>query len=175
MAGDDVSLFEKGLQCEAAGQGIGAFTYYRRVLDNQRIKILDALRQAAEKLQADPELAKELEAAKSERQFTKAVEAIKKGLPPSLYIDGHNPLTLLHDAVSEGLHAESDESCMAYATSVRVVLEDMVRRIDLALAEQANVKDAVSKLLQAQAARKAKKVKDQRIGVEVLTGAAYTR
>jgi hypothetical protein len=161
---EHLALFKKGLHAEVAGLGVGAFTYYRRVLDSQRIRILDHLSKAAVKLQADAELIEQIEAAKKETQFTKAVDAVKKGLPPSLYIDGHNPLTLLHDAVSDGVHAATDEDCLSFAQTVRVLLVELVRRIDQALAEEQVVKDAVSRLLKAKAAKEEKKVSPQDTG-----------
>jgi len=64
-----------------------------------------------------------------ETQFSKAIETIKAAIPESLLIDGHNPLTLLHDALSEGLHAQTNEDCLELATSIRVVLTELAERI----------------------------------------------
>lgn len=156
------SLLEKGLLSEAQGLGVGAFTYYRRLLDNQRARLFDRIITAAEKLDAEPGLIAELRRAREERQFTKAVNSVKAALPPSLYIDGHSPLTLLHDAVSDGLHADTDDACMEYAQMIRLVLVDLIRRIDSALLEQDEVKAAVTKLLQRKKAKEEQKSMPQR-------------
>ena len=89
----------------------------------------------------------DLEAAQKETQFEKAVRAVKHGIPPALLIDGHNPLTLLHNALSDGLHGRSDEECLAIAQSIRVVLETLCKRIAIAVTDQSELTTAVSALL----------------------------
>jgi hypothetical protein len=77
------------------------------------------------------------------------VESVKRGLPLTLLIEGRNPLTLLHGALSEGLHALTDEECMTLAQSIRVVLTEMSECMSQALKEDKELKDAVSVLLKA--------------------------
>jgi len=89
----------------------------------------------------------ELEEAARETQFSKAIEIIKPGVPQALLIDGHNPLTLLHNALSEGLHAQTDEDCLALATSIRVVLTELVERMASVLSDHAELKTAVNRLI----------------------------
>ena len=57
-------------------------------------------------------MTKVLEEAKSETQFLRTLESVKDAMPEALHIDGHhNPLTLLHRALSGGLQAKTDEEC----------------------------------------------------------------
>lgn len=149
IMGGERDAYLKGRRCENQGLGIAAFAYYRRVVENQKTKIIGEILKVAEKLSADPELIKDLKAAKAETRFTEAINRIKHGLPPVLLIDGHNPLTLLHAALSEGLHAESDEQCLELATSIRIVLTDLVERMGTAVKEEAALTSAVQRLLQA--------------------------
>ena len=90
-----------------------------------------------------------MKAAKKETQFSKAVNAVKHGIPQALLLNGHNPLTLLHSALSEGMHAQTDEQCMELATSIRVVLTDLVERLGNALKDHAELNAAVSRLMKA--------------------------
>ncbi len=143
----DWEYFKKGRRAENQGLGIGAFGYYRRVIENQKNRILDEVIQAATKLNATPETLKELTIARSERQFTKALESVKGGLPDTLLIKGQNPIELLHDALSEGLHAQSDEECLQAATDVRVVMAELAERLSTVLKSKAEVEDAVSRLI----------------------------
>lgn len=53
-------------------------------------------------------------------------------IPQTLLINGHNQLTLLHSALSEGLHDQTDEKCLELATSIRVVLTDLADRLGCA-------------------------------------------
>jgi len=104
---------------------------------------------------AEESLIEELKAAQAESQFSKSVEMIKHGIPQVLLIQGHNPLTLLHGALSQGLHEKSDEHCLELATSIRVVLTELAERIAQALKDEAELNTAVSKLLQINARRQA--------------------
>jgi hypothetical protein len=92
------------------------------------------------------ELIKELEAAKNETQFSKAVESIKQGLPQSLLINGHNPLLLLHSALSEGVHEDDDLTCLELATGIRVVLIELAEKMGQALKDEAELAEAVKRL-----------------------------
>jgi hypothetical protein len=151
LIGPDRELFLKGRRSENQGLGIGAFGYYRRVVENQKNRILDEVIKVSEKLGATEDLLGELKKAKDEGQFTKAIENIKHGIPQALLVDGHNPLSLLHSALSEGLHGQPDEECLALATSIRVVLTELADRLGQALKDEAELKHAVSRLLEVKA------------------------
>lgn len=146
ILGAERDYYLKGRRAENQGMGIAAFAYYRRVVENQKEKIFSEIIRVAERLNAEPELLRELNAAKHEKQFTKAVAVIKHGIPQTLLIDGHSPLTLLHTALSEGLHAQTDEQCLELAMSIRVVLSDFVERVGNALKDEKELKSAIGRL-----------------------------
>ncbi len=148
LIGDDREVFLKGRRCENQGLGIGAFIYYRRVVENQKDRILDRIIKSARKLNAAPKVLDELNKALTETQFSKALDISKDAMPESLLIKGHNPLRLLHSALSEGVHARSDEECLGLATSVRVVLSELSERMDSVLKEETELNRALSNLLQ---------------------------
>lgn len=153
LIGPDRDLFLKGRRCETQGLGIGAFSYYRRVVENQKRRILGEIIRVAEKLSPGDAVIAELKEAQQETQFSKAVERVKHAIPQSLLIDGrNNPLTLLHGPLSEGLHGLTDEHCLALAQSVRVVLAELAERTAQALKDEKELKDAVSVLLGAKKA-----------------------
>ena len=147
LIGPDRELFLTGRRSENQGMGIGAFVYYRRVVENQKDRIFDEIIRVSEKLGATPESIEELKSAKKETQFSKAVESVKHAIPQSLLINGHNPLSLLHTALSEGLHAQTDEECLELATSIRIVLNELAERLGQALKDEAELNAAVSRLL----------------------------
>ena len=151
IIGAERDYFLKGRRSENQGLGIAAFAYYRRVVENQRARIFEEVIRVSEKIGASPEQIADLHAAKAETQFSRAVDAIKHGIPQVLLIDGHNPMSLLHAALSEGLHAQTDEQCLELATSIRVVLTELVERMAIALKEEGELKSAVSRLLQVSA------------------------
>ncbi|GHA22184.1 hypothetical protein GCM10008090_35030 [Arenicella chitinivorans] len=157
LIGPDRDTFLKGRRCENQGLGIGAFVYYRRVVENQKNRILDEIIKVSEKISAPAESISALKEAKGETQFSKALSSVKDSLPQALLINGHNPLTLLHSALSEGLHNQTDEYCLEVASSVRVILGELSERLGQALKDEAELNHALSRLLQENSANKASK------------------
>jgi hypothetical protein len=149
LVGPDKDNFLKGRRCESQGLGIGAFAYYRRVVENQKNRLLSEIIRVCRRTGASAEIIESLEAAKAETQFSKAIDKVKPAVPEVLKIDTHNPLTLLHTALSDGLHDQSEEHCLDLATAIRVVLFELAERIGQALKDEKELRTAVSKLLNA--------------------------
>ena len=147
LIGPDRDIFLKGRRCENQGLGIGAFVYYRRVVENQKNRILGKIIEVAKKLGATADAVAELEAARAEAQFSKALANVKDSIPQMLLINGHNPLRLLHSALSDGLHGRDDAYCLEQASSVRVVLAELSERLAQALKDEAELNRALSHLL----------------------------
>lgn len=147
LIGPDRETFLKGRRCENQGLGIGAFVYYRRVVENQKNRILGEVIKVSTKLGLAQEKLETLEKAKNETQFSKAMKLAKDAIPETLLINGHNPLALLHSALSEGLHDQSDEHCLEIANSVRIVLGELSERLAQALKDEAELNKALSKLM----------------------------
>lgn len=148
LLGSDKDLFLRGRRAECHGLGLGAFTYYRRVVENQKNLLLDEIIKVVKKVEASPEaLIADLNRAKETFQFTKSVDEVKHAIPQILLIDGHNPLLLLHSALSAGIHDKSDEQCLELAKSIRHVLAGLAERLGQALSQKKELSEAVSKLL----------------------------
>lgn len=148
LLGDDYNNFINGLKCERQGLGIGAYSYYRRVVENQKNRLLEEIKKVSIKLSAKQEMIQTIERAISEIQFSTAIDMVKDSLPESLLVDGHNPFKLLHKSLSIGIHNETDDKCLEIAHNIRMVLIDLAERIKLALSEQRELNSAVSSLLQ---------------------------
>ncbi|WP_018456780.1 hypothetical protein [Bradyrhizobium sp. WSM4349] len=143
----DREIFLKGRRCEAQGLGIGAFSYYRRVVENQKDMILEQIIAVAQRVGASADAISQLQAAKKETQFTKAIASVRDALPQSLLVGGHhNPLALLHKALSDGLHARSDEHCLELAQDIRLVLADLAERLSVALKDEVELNAAIARL-----------------------------
>ncbi len=147
LIGPDREVFLKGRRCENQGLGIGAFIYYRRVVENQKNRILEEIIKVSKKLNAPSEKIQALTKAIGETQFSTALDMAKDAIPESLLINGHSPLKLLHGALSEGVHARSDEDCLAIAGSVRIVLGELSDRLSQALKDEAELSKALSTLM----------------------------
>ena len=147
MIGPDRDEFLKGRRCENQGLGVGAFIYYRRVVENQKDRILNQIIKVSEKLGANEKNIEVLKRAVKETQFSKALDMAKNAMPESLLINGHSPILLLHSALSEGVHARSDEQCLEIAGSVRIVLGELSERLSQALKDEAGLTRALSTLM----------------------------
>ena len=148
LIGPDRDLFLRGRRCENQGLGIGAFSYYRRVVENQKGRIIREMGRVAGRLGAEPSVVALFEAAAAETQFSTAIERVKAAIPSVLLSEGkYNPLTLLHSALSEGLHDLTDEENLEVAQEIRIVLTDLGDRMTKALKDEAELQQAVSRLL----------------------------
>jgi hypothetical protein len=128
--------------------GIGALTYYRRVVENQWGRLIGEIIKVAKTIKAPANTISALEAAASEQQFSKGVREMKDAIPPVLLINGRNPLVLLHGALSQGVHNLPDEECLTLATSIRIVLFELAEKLGQALKDEKELTDAVARLLQ---------------------------
>jgi hypothetical protein len=143
---EDRDLFIKGRRAESQGLGIGSYAYYRRVVENQKNNLIDQIIKVSTRTNARPEILTTLEAARTETQFSKALASIKDTIPSVLLIDGHSPLQLLHQATSKGVHELSDQECLDRATTIRLVLADLVERMNQVLKDDRELRAAIGKL-----------------------------
>lgn len=144
----DRDLFLKGRRAENMGLGIGAFAYYRQVVENQKDRLIGEIVRVSKRVGTDSEVVANLEKALTQYQFSQALDDTKMAFPSILLINGHNPLALLHNALSEGLHAGTDEACLELATDIRLVLTELAERISQVLKDDAELKQAVARLAQ---------------------------
>lgn len=114
--------------CESQGYGIGAYAYYRRIIES----IIDSLLDSIADLIVEGEKQRYLKALEKTKKTTIAqekIDLVKDLLPEILRPDGMNPLNLLHTTLSEGLHAKTDDECLEIAGSIREILIFFVNRI----------------------------------------------
>ena len=148
LVGPDREDFLKGRRCESQGLGVGAFAYYRRIVENQKDRILDEIIRVSDKLSVPNEIIVKLKIAKNEQNFSKSVLPLKNAIPQVLLLNGRNPLTLLHSALSEGLHAQNDHECLNAAHDIRVVLAELSESLAQALKDKVELNAAISRLTQ---------------------------
>jgi hypothetical protein len=142
----DKELFLQGRRAENRGLGIGALTYYRRVVEDQWERIVGEIKKVAEKIGAGKNVIEALDEVGKHTQFGRAVDSVKPAVPQVLLINGHNPLTLLHSALSEAIHDKSDQECLGIAQDIRTVLAEVAERAGQALKDSAELKQAVARL-----------------------------
>lgn len=153
LLGDHSGYYRKGLVCESQGYGIGAFGYYRRIVE----EIIDGLLDEIAELLTNSELLEYQDAlAKTKETIVtqEKIELVKDLLPPILRPEGMNPLSALHSALSEGLHAESDEECLEYAETCREILIFLVNQVAASKAASKGFTDSMRKLLEKKSKKK---------------------
>ena len=128
MLGAYADTYHKGLISESQSYGIGAFAYYRRVVEDLIDQLLDEIGALLHGQEHDT-YAEALERAKKTRVAQDKIDLVKDLLPPFLRPDGINPLGVLHTVLSEGLHAHSDEDCVALAATTREALVFLVSQV----------------------------------------------
>jgi len=150
MLGDYKSYYKKGLICESQGYGIGAFGYYRRIVE----EIIDQLLEDITELLSGEEKDKYLTVLEKTKKTIVAqdkIELVKELLPPVLRPDGMNPLQTLHSVLSEGLHARSDEECLEYSDQCRTILIFLVNQISVSKQSSRSFSESMRKILEKRA------------------------
>jgi hypothetical protein len=74
LIGPDRDEFLKGRRCENQGLGVGAFIYYRRVVEKQKNRIIGETIKLTRKIAASEEKLEKLQNAIEETQFSKALD-----------------------------------------------------------------------------------------------------
>jgi hypothetical protein len=124
---DDRDYYNKGLICLSQNYGVAAFAYYRRIVENEIIRIVEELtKQETSNTDNIKSLLKEYQA---KRHLGPLVENIFPYLPNSLKILNDNPFKLLYGYLSEGLHSHSDEQCLSYALALDRILQFTVKKL----------------------------------------------
>ena len=145
LSKSDLELYRKGVRAEAQGLGIGAATYFRRIVDEQWKRLVKEIRQAAEQLGASD--LSVYDRALQEARFSKAVKMLKDKIPEKLLIlDGENPLTLLYQPLSQQLHGLTDEECLQQAADIRLLLTALLENIADVLRAQDELREAATRL-----------------------------
>jgi hypothetical protein len=143
---DEQSFFEKGLACESQSYGVGAYAYYRRIVEGTIDTLLPSIL----------DLIPERERPAYEQALTNVARAtaakdkialVKDLLPTTLRPNGYNPLGVLHTALSEGIHQDSDEKCLEYAGEIREVLSYLITQLATQKESSARFTKSMQKLL----------------------------
>lgn len=141
--GDDVEHFRKGRVAEEQGFGIGAYGYYRRVVENKIGALLD---EVGALLPEDEALREALAKVRASHVAEDKIALVKDLLPASLKVGGANPLDLLYSTLSEGIHALPDEDCIDSAHALRTGISLLVTGLAREKGAKKEMPDVVKRL-----------------------------
>jgi len=142
--GKHLNEFKKGKINESQGYGIGAFAYYRRIVEELIAELLNDMLAFIPNEKEHQVFRDALEKVKDDIRADVRIDAVKELVPDVLRPGGINPLAVLHSALSQGIHAKSDEACLDLAAEVResltFLIEQLTRTKENAKTYQASMK-----------------------------------
>lgn len=128
--------YYKGLNCINENYGIGAYAYFRRIIERELINIIKDIKNLPSSHKA--EIEKLLIAHEEDPTVSTIYDNIFEHLPYSLKVLGDNPIKLLYKETSQGLHSLEEEECLTKAKAVQQILEFTIQKIN---EENSNIKD----------------------------------
>ena len=126
----DLLLYRKALRTRNFNLGLAAVTYMRRVVENKMSEMLEILYDAAVARNASIELLARHRAMRLERRFSAKVDYAGDLLPANLRPPGKpNPMAILLELASAGIHTKSDDECANIFDKCRATFEYVFAKI----------------------------------------------
>ena len=143
---DDLDNYEKAVACLSNGYGVGAFAYFRRVVENNINRLLDLVQEDAQSSGADTEVTAALTELRKNSPMNKKIKIANHALPEHLKLDGQNPLAKLYQVLSDGIHTLSEEKCLNKAKATSVCLAYLVSELASRKENRTRFKSTVGRL-----------------------------
>jgi hypothetical protein len=154
--GDHAELYRRALICRNQGYGIGAFAYFRRVVEETMDEMLTLLGASLKEDGADAAVVARVETAKGARAFERKAEIAADALPESFRRGGFNPFGALHTLYSDGVHAQTDAECVEIVDQMREEMDIIFKTLKTHVADRKGYKDAAVKFQSKAASRRLK-------------------
>ena len=128
----DLKMYKNAIRMRNFNLGLAAVAYMRRIVENKMADMLDILHEVAISHNAPEELLKRHVEMKTEKRFATKIEYAGELLPPNLRPAGKpNPIAILHELTSDGIHAKSDEECVEVFDRCRAIFEYVFSKLGL--------------------------------------------
>jgi hypothetical protein len=144
--GADAELYKKALITLSQGYGLGACAYLRRVVENNVHRILALLLELNRELGATGDELEALQAVIDSKVANKKLAEASRFLPPTLIVSGVNPLRLLYDSLSQGIHSMTEAECADTAAQMIAALKYLVTELGRQLTARHHFADEVRRL-----------------------------
>lgn len=146
---ENLKTYKKALRMRNFGLGLAAVAYMRRVVENKMNDMLVVLHEAAVAHNVSSHLLARHEEIKKEKRFSVKVEYAGDLLPQYLRPTGKpNPMAILHELASDGIHAKSDEECVEIFDKCRATFEYVFGKMRIEAEEAKNFIKAMADLTQ---------------------------
>ncbi len=157
LSAEDLKVYKNALRMRNFNLGIAAVAYMRRVVENRMSDMLEVLHEAARVHNAPPEVLSKHEEMMKEKRFSVRVDYAGDLLPESLRPKGQpNPMVILHELASEGLHIKTDEECVDIFDACRQTFEFVFGKMRIETEEAKNFVKGMAELAEKRAKAQAK-------------------
>lgn len=141
----DTNIFYyKGLDALNKNFGIGAFAYFRRIIEKELINIITDIKSLPDSHSA--EIEKLLKKHNENPKISTIYDNVFEHLPNSLKVLGDNPIKLLYNQTSEGLHTLTEEECLLKANSILQLLNFVIKKINEERSEIRSLRETIKGL-----------------------------
>jgi hypothetical protein len=152
--GEDVELYKRGLICLSQGYGLAACTYFRRLLEARVDSILELLESFLATDTAAHDQAKEVAEIRKGKVADRKLEQASPYVPPSLLVEGVNPIRLLYEQLSVGVHGLDEEQCSELAAEISETLVYVLSELARAVSSRDRFIDRVREISRRRRERK---------------------
>lgn len=144
LTDEDSENYRKALINLSVSYGIGAFAYFRRIIENEIKRIIKDI---SEMDFEGVELIKQgFLKYQNDHQMSNLIDILNKHLPKSLTELDDNPIKLLYEQLSGGIHSFSEEECLEKAKTIDIILSYVIKKVNEEKYQIRNVKEAMKKL-----------------------------
>lgn len=141
---EDVSNYKKALTCLSVNFGIGAYAYFRRIIENEIKRIIKDISEL--EFEGDQNVKQAYFQFEKDHQMSKLIDVINEYIPKSLKELGDNPIRLLYEQLSGGIHEFGEQDCVEKARLIDILLKYVIRKVNEEKYQLKDVKIAMSKL-----------------------------
>lgn len=125
----DKEYYSKALICLSQSFGIGAYSYFRRIVETEIIRIVEYLINL--NLPQKGELEAAYQTYKSNHQMDSFLAKIDNHLPIELNAIHEKPLRLLYSELSLGIHSYEEEVCLRNAETANTLLTFIIKALNI--------------------------------------------
>lgn len=141
---EDQINYKRALTCLSISYGVGAYAYFRRVIENEIKRIIQDISQLD--FAGALDVRKALVTFEKDHQMSKLIDVLNKHLPLSLQELGGNPIRLLYEQLSGGIHEYSDEECIEKSRSIDTIFNYVIKKVNEEKYQLGDVKSAMKSL-----------------------------
>lgn len=138
------TFYFKGLKALNHNLGVGALSYFRRIIERELLHIVNEIKTLPNS--EGSEIQSLLDKYEKTEKVSTIYESIFPYLPATLKELNYNPIMLLYNQTSEGLHSYTEEEALQRADNIKTLLEFVIVKINEEKSTIKNMKDIVKAL-----------------------------